>query len=136
MFHIISNGYLNTREASAIDRWLFPYRVGFLPVVKLGVSALTFCETRRYEHIPPAFVTALRAEGYDVTAVGGAVDLGSEDDTILDYARKENRVVLSEDSDFHGADPELDLTDHPGSSPAMSTPNPVILLLPFAASTT
>lgn len=56
---------------------------------------------------------ALRAEGYDVTAVGRTV-IGSEDDTILDYARKENRVVLREDSDFHGADPDLDLTDHPG----------------------
>ncbi len=66
------------------------------------------------EHIPPAFVTALRSEGYDVTAVGGAVDLGSEDETIVDYARKENRVVLSEDSDFRGADPNLDLTAHPG----------------------
>lgn len=66
------------------------------------------------EHIPPAFVTAVRGEGYDVTAVGGAVNLGSEDDTILDYAREENRVVLSEDSDFRGADPNLNLTDHPG----------------------
>ncbi len=87
------------------------------------------------EHIPPAFVAALRSEGYDVTAVSGAVDLGSEDDTILDYARKENRVVLSEDSDFRGADPDLDLTGHPGSSPATSTLNPTRLPPPSAAST-
>lgn len=66
------------------------------------------------EHVLPAFVSALRGEGYDVTAVGGAVDLGTGDETILDYAREETRVVLSEDADFRGAAPDLDLTDHPG----------------------
>lgn len=66
------------------------------------------------EHIPPAFVTALRGEGYDVTTVGDVLDLGSDDESILAYAREENRVVLSADTDFWGADPTLDLTDHPG----------------------
>ncbi|WP_233737801.1 DUF5615 family PIN-like protein [Halocatena pleomorpha] len=76
------------------------------------------------EHIPPAFVTALRGEGYDVTAVGSAVDLGSEDDTILDYTREGNRVGLSEDSDFRGTDPGLDLTDNPGIFACGATPDP------------
>ena len=65
------------------------------------------------EHIPPATVSALRAEGHDVTIVGENVDLGT-DSTLLDYARKTDRVILSEDTDFRGADPELNTEDHPG----------------------
>lgn len=66
------------------------------------------------EHIPPAFVSALRSMGYDVEAVGDTVRLGAEDQNILDYAREDQRVILTEDSDFQGANPELDLSDHPG----------------------
>lgn len=49
-----------------------------------------------------------------MTAVGGAVDLGSEDDTLFNYAREENRVVLSEDTDFRGTDPDLEFSEYPG----------------------
>lgn len=35
------------------------------------------------EHIPPAFVSALRSMGYDVEAVGDTVRLGAEDQNIL-----------------------------------------------------
>ncbi len=66
------------------------------------------------EHVPPAFVKALRGDGHDVTAVGDAVELGTSDDSILDYARDHDRVIVSEDSDFRGADPDFDVENHPG----------------------
>lgn len=66
------------------------------------------------EHIPPAFVSALRGEGHDVAVVGDEVTLGSKDTVVLEYARETNRIILSEDTDFRGADPELDVGTHPG----------------------
>lgn len=66
------------------------------------------------EHIPPAIVSALRGEGRDVAVVGDAVEFGSSDADLLDYAREDNRVILSEDTDFRGADPELAGMSHPG----------------------
>ena len=66
------------------------------------------------EHIPPAIVSALRGEGHDITVVGDDIDLGSEDTVLLEHARDTNRLILSEDTDFRGADPELDIEDQPG----------------------
>ncbi|QLH82101.1 DUF5615 family PIN-like protein [Halosimplex pelagicum] len=66
------------------------------------------------EHIPPAIVSALRGEGHDITVVGDDIDLGSEDTDLLEHARDTNRLILSEDTDFRGADPELDIEDQPG----------------------
>ena len=66
------------------------------------------------EHVPPAIISALRGEGHDVTAVGDDVLLGSEDTVLLEYARETGRHILSEDTDFRGADPELNLDNHPG----------------------
>jgi len=66
------------------------------------------------EHIPPAFVSALRGEGHDVAVVGDDVELGAEDSVLLEYASQTERVILSEDTDFRGADPELDTKQHPG----------------------
>jgi len=66
------------------------------------------------EHVPPAIVSALRGEGHDAVVVGGDVDLGSEDTVLLEYARETNRLILSEDTDFRGADPELTVEHHPG----------------------
>lgn len=66
------------------------------------------------EHVPPAFVSALRGEGHDVAVVGNDVALGSEDFVLLEYARKTDRIILSEDTDFRGADPELDNESRPG----------------------
>lgn len=66
------------------------------------------------EHVPPAIVSALRGEGHDVAVVGDDVDLGSEDTVLLEYARETDRLILSEDTDFRGADPELNVEDHPG----------------------
>jgi predicted nuclease of predicted toxin-antitoxin system len=66
------------------------------------------------EHVPPAFVSALRGEGHDVAVVGDDIDLGSADSVVLEYARENERVILSEDTDFRGADSELSETSHPG----------------------
>lgn len=66
------------------------------------------------EHIPPAFVKALRGEGYDVVDIDETVGLGTEDEEVLDYATEQDRVILSEDTDFRGADRTLDLDVHPG----------------------
>lgn len=56
------------------------------------------------EHVPPAFVKALRGDGHDVTTISDALELGAGDDSILDYALDHDRVIVSEDSDFRGAD--------------------------------
>jgi predicted nuclease of predicted toxin-antitoxin system len=40
--------------------------------------------------------------------------LGASDTTLLEYARDTDRVIVSEDTDFRGADPELDVESHPG----------------------
>lgn len=65
------------------------------------------------EHVPPAIVTTLRADGHDVTTVGDAVDFGSSDSALLDFAIRTDRIILSEDTDFLGADPDLS-GPHPG----------------------
>lgn len=66
------------------------------------------------EHVPPAIVSALRGGGHDVAVVGDAVDLGASDANLLAHARETDRVILSEDTDFRGADPELNARNHPG----------------------
>ncbi|MFC6722818.1 DUF5615 family PIN-like protein [Halobium palmae] len=58
------------------------------------------------EYVPPAIVSALRGEGHDVAVVGDTVDLGSEDTVLLEYARGTDRLILSENTDFCGADPD------------------------------
>lgn len=66
------------------------------------------------EHVPPAFVSALRGEGHDVAVVGEDVEFGAADSTLVEFARETDRVILSEDTDFRGADPELALASYPG----------------------
>ena len=66
------------------------------------------------EHIPPAVISALRGEGHDVAVIGDDLELGASDTTLLEYARDTDRVIVSEDTDFRGADPELDVESHPG----------------------
>ena len=46
-----------------------------------------------------AVVAALRAAGYEVSAVA-EINCGAEDQTVLALARSEQRVVLTEDKDF------------------------------------
>lgn len=66
------------------------------------------------EHIPPAVVSALHGEGHDVAVIGDDLELGASDTTLLEYARETDRTILSEDTDFRGADPALDIESHPG----------------------
>ena len=46
-----------------------------------------------------AVVRALRADGYDVLAVGEVMHR-SDDRELIDQARRENRILLTEDKDF------------------------------------
>jgi predicted nuclease of predicted toxin-antitoxin system len=46
--------------------------------------------------------------------VSAAVGLGTGDGGVIEYARDQDRVILSEDTDFRGADETLDPSDHPG----------------------
>ena len=66
------------------------------------------------EHMPPAIISALRGEGHDVAVVGDDLESGASDTTLLEHARDTDRCILSEDTDFRGADPELDVESHPG----------------------
>jgi len=66
------------------------------------------------EHVPPAIVSALRGEGHDIAVVGDDIKLGSEDMVLLEYARDTDRLILSEDTDFRGASPELRDEENPG----------------------
>ena len=66
------------------------------------------------EHMPSAIISALRGEGHDVAAIGNDLELGASDTTLLEYARDTDRIIVSEDTDFRGADPELDVESHPG----------------------
>ena len=66
------------------------------------------------EHVPPAIVSALRGEGHDIAVVGDDIKLGSEDAVLLEYASDTDRLILSEDTDFQGANPELQGEHHPG----------------------
>ena len=66
------------------------------------------------EHVRPAIVSALRGEGHNVAVVGEAVDSRSADTAILETARETDRVILSEDTDFQGANPALNVEGHPG----------------------
>jgi predicted nuclease of predicted toxin-antitoxin system len=66
------------------------------------------------EHVPPAVISVLRGEGHDVAVVGDDLELGASDTTLLEYARDTDRVIVSEDTDFRGADPELDVESRPG----------------------
>lgn len=66
------------------------------------------------EHVPPAFVSAIRGEGHDVSVVGEDVEFGASDATLLEYAIETDRAILSEDTDFQGSDPELAVESRPG----------------------
>ena len=64
--------------------------------------------------MPPAIISALRGEGHDVAVVSDDLELGASDTTLLEYARDTDRVIVSEDTDFLGAGPELNVESHPG----------------------
>jgi predicted nuclease of predicted toxin-antitoxin system len=76
------------------------------------------------EHVPPAIVSALRGEGHNIAVVGDDIELGSEDTVLLEYARDTDRIILSEDTDFRGANPELTVEQHPGILACDTTASP------------
>jgi len=65
------------------------------------------------EYFPPAFVSALRGEGHDVVVVGYELEFGASDTTLLEYARDTARIIVSEDTDFRGVNPDLDIDSYP-----------------------
>lgn len=52
------------------------------------------------EHIPRAVATGLRRRGIDVTTTADAELLDASDEAHLDFACREKRVVVTQDSDF------------------------------------
>lgn len=66
------------------------------------------------EHVPPAFVAALRGEDHDVVVVGRSIAPGTDDRQLFDLAIETDRVVPSADADFRGASGEIDVDSGPG----------------------
>lgn len=60
------------------------------------------------EHVPSALENALRGEGIETVHASDVLESGTSDDDLLEYARSERLVVLTNDSDF------LDRTGHSG----------------------
>jgi predicted nuclease of predicted toxin-antitoxin system len=52
------------------------------------------------EHVDPAIAHGLRLRGVDVTTTVDASLLGAPDESHLDFARREGRVVFTNDADF------------------------------------
>lgn len=52
------------------------------------------------EHIDPAVARGLRSHGVDVTTSADAGLLGLSDETQLEFARAERRVIVTHDADF------------------------------------
>lgn len=60
-------------------------------------------------HVKPAYVNALESRGHDVVTVQGALRPEAPDEEVIQYARDEERVVLTnDDKDFK------EFGDHPG----------------------
>lgn len=51
-------------------------------------------------HISPLTVTTLRLAGYDIVRVPDILPKASPDSVILEFARIENRIILTQDLDF------------------------------------
>jgi predicted nuclease of predicted toxin-antitoxin system len=52
------------------------------------------------EHVDPAIATALRRAGIDVTTTIGAGLRTKDDETHLQFARAEGRIIVTRDQDF------------------------------------
>lgn len=52
------------------------------------------------EHIHPAIATGVRVRGIDVTTAAEAGLLGANDEQHLAFATREQRVIVTHDSDF------------------------------------
>jgi predicted nuclease of predicted toxin-antitoxin system len=51
-------------------------------------------------HISPLTITTLRLAGYDIVRVPDILPRASSDSVILEFARIENRIILTQDLDF------------------------------------
>jgi predicted nuclease of predicted toxin-antitoxin system len=51
-------------------------------------------------HISPLTITTLRLAGYDIVRVPDILPRASSDSVILEFARIENRTILTQDLDF------------------------------------
>jgi predicted nuclease of predicted toxin-antitoxin system len=52
------------------------------------------------EHVDPAIAYGLRLRGVDVTTTNGAKLLSAPDESHLEFARQEGRIIFTNDSDF------------------------------------
>lgn len=51
-------------------------------------------------HISPQTVTFLRTLGHDVVRVGDVLPINATDQSIIDHARRDARIILTQDLDF------------------------------------
>ncbi len=51
-------------------------------------------------HISPLTITTLRLAGYEIVRVPDILPRASSDSVILEFARIENRIILTQDLDF------------------------------------
>jgi predicted nuclease of predicted toxin-antitoxin system len=52
------------------------------------------------EHVPSALATALRLRGYDVTTAADSGLIAADDESHVDHAVRENRVIVTHDRDY------------------------------------
>jgi predicted nuclease of predicted toxin-antitoxin system len=64
------------------------------------------------EHVDPAIAHGLRLRGIDVTTTNDANLLSAPDESHLEFARREGRVIFTNDSDYLRF--ASSSTDHPG----------------------
>lgn len=60
------------------------------------------------ENIRRGITTVLEQEGHDVIRVQDVLELGSEDQEILEFCRETDRILVTNDEDF------FDFDTHPG----------------------
>ena len=56
------------------------------------------------ENIKTSILNLLRQEGHDVTRVQDELEIGFDDDDIIEHCRSEHRVLLTNDEDFFAFD--------------------------------
>lgn len=56
------------------------------------------------ENIKTSILTLLRQEGHDVTKVQDTLEIGDDDEDIIEHCRTDDRVLLTNDDDFFAFD--------------------------------
>lgn len=65
------------------------------------------------EHVPRVFIATLRSAGHDVVSAKTVLDEGTDDERLLRYGGRTDRVLITHDK-RHFSGPLIDAVDHPG----------------------